>query len=860
MKKAKQLLIPIKQKILHQLNRKTSKIILTLLLISFLIRLTPYLVPIRATDILQTQLALEFSDRNGLPLGTILTRDQEHTAVVPLNQVSSQFIQAILAAEDSQFYHHGAIDLKAVARAVKDAIQAKRIVSGASTITMQLARMLDNLPRNLSGKIQEVWLSWRLAAGMSKDEILAAYINRLPMGGNVYGVEAAARTYFSIPASDLNLAQASLLAAIPNNPTYFDPLQHRERLKQRQKYVLNRMVQDGYISRAIAQRAYAEEVSFQSRQKGIIAAPHFLFWLASQISETPREKDAERGRRGDAYEDTETRRGEDAEKFSETFSVSPCPRVPVSSLHASPHPGVPASSSPIHTTIDKPLQQFVEAQVQQVLSSLTANNVHHAAALVIDNHTGEVLAYVGSPNYFDEAKLGRNDGVQALRQPGSTLKPFLYELALEKGVIRPNTILADVPTYYAIPGAKVYSPTDYDKSFLGPVRVRLALANSLNIPAVRVLEKVGVQTFLSRLHELGFAHLNQTAEYYGLGLTLGSGEVNLWELAQAYLTMARFGEVKPLVTILDEGYGDAGTRGRGDTEKVSDNFSASFPLCVSVSSKVSAHLPLFPATWQLITDMLSDNHARATAFGVDSVLNLPFPAAVKTGTSSNFRDTWTVGFTTDYTVATWVGNFDGDPMRQVSGVTGAAPLWHRIMLHLHEHHQPANFPVPEGLVQLPICVISGLKPTPDCTSVVQEYFYPEDISAYEHQNSFNLSSEYDDWLAKQPQSNFGSSKLKISSPRSDDLFLLSPGEEGQQKLEFKLAGTSSESVEWWLNGEKLTTNSAKSLFWRLHPGNWTLEVKSGDMTDRVNFQVELARTKPMRRGFSVVNSKLESDR
>jgi penicillin-binding protein 1C len=790
MKKAKQLLIPIKQKILHQLNRKTRKIILTLLLISFLIRLTPYLVPIRATDILQTQLALEFSDRNGLPLGTILTRDQEHTAVVPLKQVSSQFIQAILAAEDSQFYHHGAIDLKAVARASKDAIQAKRIVSGASTITMQLARMLDNLPRNLSGKIQEVWLSWRLAAGMNKDEILAAYINRLPMGGNIYGVEAAARTYFSIPASDLNLAQASLLAAIPNNPTYFDPLQHRKRLKQRQKYVLNRMVQDGYISRAIAQRAYAEEVSFQSRQKGIIAAPHFLFWLASQQSTPPR---------------------------------------PIG--HSSPQAlrGWGWGSSPIHTTIDKPLQQFVEAQVQQVLSSLTANNVHHAAALVIDNHTGEVLAYVGSPNYFDEAKLGRNDGVQALRQPGSTLKPFLYELALEKGVIRPNTILADVPTYYAIPGAKVYSPTDYDKSFLGPVRVRLALANSLNIPAVRVLEKVGVQTFLSRLHELGFAHLNQTAEYYGLGLTLGSGEVNLWELAQAYLTMARQGQPTPLLTTISP---------------------SPFPLTPSPNQK----------TWQLITDMLSDNHARATAFGVDSVLNLPFLAAVKTGTSSNFRDTWTVGFTTDYTVATWVGNFDGDPMRQVSGVTGAAPLWHRIMLHLHEHHQPANFPVPEGLVQLPICAISGLKPTPDCTSIVQEYFYPEDISAYEHQNNFNLSSEYDHWLAQQPQSNFGSSKLKILSPRNEDLFLLSPGEEGQQKLEFKLAGISSESVEWWLNGEKLTTNSAKSLFWRLHPGNWTLEVKSGDMTDRVNFQVELARTKPMRRGFSVVNSKLESDR
>ncbi|WP_392407773.1 penicillin-binding protein 1C [Chlorogloeopsis fritschii] len=616
---------------------------------------------------------------------------------------------------------------------------------------------------------------------MNKDEILSAYINRLPMGGNIYGVEAAARTYFSIPASDLNLAQASLLAAIPNNPTYFDPLQHWERLKQRQKYVLNRMAKDGYITKPIVECAYAEKVSFQSRQRGIVAAPHFLFWLTS----TPPRK-----------------RGGVAK---------------------------PGWASPIRTTIDRPLQQFVEAQLQQVLSSLAANNVHHAAALVVDNHTGEVLAYVGSPDYFNEAKLGRNDGVQALRQPGSTLKPFLYEMALEKGVIRPNTILADVPTNYAIPGAKLYSPTDYTKSFLGPVRVRIALANSLNIPAVRVLEKLGVQTFLARLRELGFENLNQSAEYYGLGLTLGSGEVSLWELARAYVIMARQGQPIQLVTALND------QKGHGDIS----------------SPRVSS-----PSTWQLITDMLSDNHARATAFGVDSVLNLPFPAAVKTGTSSNFRDTWTVGFTTDYTVATWVGNFDGDPMRQVSGVTGAAPLWNRIMLHLHEHKEPATFSLPEGMVQLPICAFSGLKPTQDCASVVQEYFYPKDISVYANQDNFDLSSEYDEWLARQNQSSFTSDRFKILSPHNGDFFLLYPGEEVQQKLEFKLAGISTQPVEWWLNGKKIATQSTNSLFWQLHPGKWTLEARSREMSDKVTFQVELASKKPTRRGFSIGNSKV----
>ncbi|MEA5551696.1 penicillin-binding protein 1C [Anabaena cylindrica UHCC 0172] len=728
---------------------------------------------------------MQFTDRNGLPLGTLLTRDQEHTAVIPLTQVSPQFINAILAAEDGSFYQHGALDMKAIIRAIKEAIHAKKIVSGASTITMQLARMLDNSPRTLSNKLSEIWLSWRLVAGMNKDEILSAYINRLPMGGNIYGVEAAARTYFSISASDLNVAQASLLAAIPNNPTYFSPYEHWERLKKRQKYVLNQMVQDKYITEAVAERIYTEKVVFQSREQGIIAAPHFLFWLATQ--NTP-------------------------------------PLIPPRLRGGGLEQERAMESSPVQTTINRPLQQFVEAQVQQVIDSLAVNNVHDAAAVIIDNYSGEVLAYVGSPDYFNDVKLGRNDGVQALRQPGSTLKPFVYELALEKGVIKPNSILADVPSHYAIPGAKLYSPTDYTNSFLGPVRVRVALANSLNVPAVKVLEKVGVEAFLNRLRELGFAHLNQSAEYYGLGLTLGSAEVSLWELARAYVTMARLGKSTPLVTILNQ---------------------SPVPSPQSPTPK--------PTNWQLIIDMLSDRYARATAFGVDSVLNLPFPAAVKTGTSSNYRDTWTVGFTTDYTVATWVGNFNGEPMRQVSGVTGAAPLWNRIMLHLHQYQTPTDFPPPDGLIQLPVCANSGLKPQPDCTSIVQEYFSPADKIAYENPADFHLTPEYDEWLARQPQSNSHADKFRIISPHDGDLFVVYPGEKSQPKLEFKLVGTSNLPIELWLNGRHLSTQSTNALFWHLQPGNWTLEARSGAMSDQINFQVELANTKPSRQGFSVVN-------
>jgi len=519
---------------------------------------------------------------------------------------------------------------------------------------------------------------------MSKEEILEDYINRLPMGGNVYGVEAAARTYFGIPAADLNLAQATLLAAIPNDPTDLNPYSNWQELKQRQAYAIDRLVADGYITRPEGDRAFWEKISLQPRDRGIIAAPHFLFFVAQQLPQQ--------------------------------------------------HPAV------VRTSIDRPLQQFVEAQVQQITDSLAPNNVHNGAALVIDNHTGEVLAYVGSPDYNNPGKLGRNDGVQALRQPGSTLKPFLYELALKKRLIHPNTILADIPTHYPIPGAKLYSPLDYSETFYGPVRVRVALANSLNIPAVRVLEQVGVENLLTRLHQLGFAHLDKSPEYYGLGLALGSGEVSLWELARAYLTLARLGDAIGLSVIPVETL-------TGGPETRFLNFDAS---------------PLRRSTMALITDMLSDAHARAIAFGVDSVLNLPFPAAVKTGTSSNYRDTWTVGFTRDYTVATWVGNFNGDRMQEVSGVTGAAPLWRRIMLHLHETSAPPAFPPPEHIVQRPICALSGLRPTPACPAVVREYFYPEDLAEYDrHLDSFyqlvsddreyriDLPPEYDEWVAMQ---------------------------------------------------------------------------------------------------------------
>jgi penicillin-binding protein 1C len=733
-----------------------------LLLLMLGIRSVPYLMPIQVGDLAQVDQAVEFRDRNYRPLGTLLSRDQEHTAVVPLEQVSPYFLQAIIAAEDQRFYHHGAVDWQAVVRASMQSLKARRIVSGASTITMQLARMVEPVPRTWGGKVHQVWYSWRIAAGMDKDAILAAYVNRLPMGGNLYGVEAASRTYFGVPAADLTLAQATVLAALPNAPTALNPYFHWDDLKQRQRYVLDRLVEDGYLTRAVCDRAFAQPVTLQSPDQSLLAAPHFLFWLAEQLP--------------------------------------------------------PDHAAQVQTTLDLDLQHFVEAQIKQAIEGLASQGVRQAAALVIDTATGEVLAYVGSPNYFASQEAGRNDGIQALRQPGSTLKPFLYQLALERGIIKPNSILQDVPTHYPIPGGQLYSPTDYNETFQGPVRVRATLANSLNIPAVQILEDVTVPVFLERLHDLGFTHLDQPPEHYGLGLALGSGEVSLWELTQAYWILAHNGDFTKTLTPLK-------------STPISDP-----PISPS---------PISPSPhWSLITDMLADPHARATAFGVDSVLNLPFPAAVKTGTSSDYRDTWTVGFTTDYLVATWVGNFDGAPMRQVSGVTGAAPLWHRIMVHLHETQEPTEFAPPTGMAKRPICAGTGQKPGPTCEAIVQEYFALEDLAAYENSAPVAVA---------EPQLAHRSQALQITSPRPGSRFLLYPSTHGNQdqRLEFTVQDQTLSSIEWRLNGKPMDAAGGASVFWPMQPGHWTLEARSGNHYDQIEFEVEWAEAKPTHKGFSV---------
>ena len=689
--------------------------------------------------------ALEFTDRNGLWLGTLLARDATHAAFVPLRRISPAFVGAVLAAEDARFFSHGAVDPLAAARALAEALRSGDVPGGASTISMQLGRILAPVDPGWRGKVEEAIAAQRLENGNSKPAILEAYCNRAPMGANIYGVEAAARTYFGIGADQLDLARAALLAAIPNDPTRLDPYRHWERLRARQRYVLARMAAAGFVRPAEAARAGDEEIALLPRGGGIAAAAHFLFAEAPQV---------------------------------------------------------PLQETVARTTIDLSLQRFVQTQVRDVVRGLGDHDVHQAAALVIDNRTRQILAYVGSTDYFDDLALGRNDGVAALRQPGSALKPFLYELALERRAIRPTTILLDEPATYAIPGGKLYQPGDYSGRFAGPVRVRVALADSLNVPAVRVLDRVGVDAFLERLHRLGFTHLRRSADYYGLGLGLGGGEVSLYELVRAYVALARGGDAGDLSGLLAAG---------GAPE---DDAAARDPA------------------WALVTDILADAHARAASFGVHSVLALPFDAAVKTGTSSGFRDTWTVGYTREYTVGVWAGNFDGRPMRHVSGVSGAGPLWNRIMLHLHERRDPEPFAPPAGYVRRPICAETGARPTRGCRAVVSEWLDPDDLAGY----------------ARPLRSPRAAPAPLIAFPSDGDRFVLVPGG-GPQRIVVQVAAQRPERVRATLDGAPLR-NEGGAFVWPLRLGAHEIVARDGGRSVRVEIVVD---PPPARRtGFTVL--------
>jgi len=743
-----------------------------------LFRLLPVLFPIQAGDIAQAGFhSVRFTDREGNLLQEVLSRDDSRTLHVPLGEISPYFSSAMIAAEDRRFNDHGGVDYGAVLRALYLNIRAGRVVSGGSTITLQLARMLRPDRRTAGVKLRETFTAWRMEAGMGKEEILEAYLNRLPLGGNIYGVEAGARSILGVRAADLSLAQATFLAAIPNSPVRLNPYSSAAAVKRRQRHVLARMVATGVIDAERGSLAAEETLSLR-RQEVSFLAPHLVFHLLEDL---------------------------------------------------------PPEVETVQTTIDSEVQMLVSRQVREVVRKLETRRVTNAAALLLENATGEVLAYVGSADFFDSTAGGQNDGVQALRQPGSTLKPFLYGLAFE-GRHTPASLLADVPTSLPMPKG-VFRPKNYSETFHGPVRAREALANSLNVPAVRLITDIGVEPFLVMLRTFGFTSLDRTADYYGAGLALGDGEVRLAELAGAYLALAAGGERVPIRFVRSA---------KGSLPEGDGNLDR--PASI-----------MDPRAAFLVTSILSDRFARSTAFGTGSVLTLPFPCAVKTGTSFRFADNWTVGFTDHHTLAVWTGNFDGTPMQNVSGVSGAGPLFSRIMTSIYAGKEdPHTFQPPPGVAEAAVCTLSGKAPTPFCTRTVEEFFLEETIGpAGGSPCDMHLPEgtvyppPFRGWALDAGLLQKGGTPAPSSSregfaivrPADGTIYRRLPDLDPQyQSIPFELRSPPEEgAVQWLLDGRQIAvTHPPHSHLWKAEKGEHRLLAvapASGEETPPVRFTV-----------------------
>jgi penicillin-binding protein 1C len=736
------------------------------------------------------------ADRDGRLLREVSAETAARATPVALAELSPWVVPALLAAEDARFFEHPGVDPFAMARAAGQLLLERQVVSGASTLTQQLARRLVPRPRTFTGKLAEMALALRIEASLSKQRILEEYLSRVELGPNLIGIQAASQRYFQKPASALDLAEATALIALLRGPSLYDPRKRPQLLERRRLRILARLGKLGAVEASELARAELTPIRLRSAAPSL-GAEHLSFALAARYAQA----------------------GGQPQRL-------------------------------VKSTLDAELQLKAESIASGLSPSLAQHGGGAVALVVLDNARSEVLAYVGSPDYFDAPQLGANDGVVARRQPGSALKPFVYAAALRDLGYSPATLLPDLPRSFAMPGGS-FSPRNYDQHFRGPVSLRQALGSSLNLPALEVSSRLGPPRLLTLLRDFGFASLTSDAEHYGVGLALGDGEVTLLELASAYAALARGGELfaPRLVVALS---GPNGER----------HLPSEAPRRV-LSSELAA----------LVTDMLADDAARASGFGRDSVLTLPFPVAAKTGTSKGFRDNWAVGYTREVTVGVWVGNFDGSPLRDASGITVAGPAFHDLMMAAMHGREPAPLVAGGALAHADVCALSGKRPGPHCSRVVREAFAPgrTPLEACDMHVQARVDAQgrevdarcagaprvleryparFHDWAQRVGRPLLGENLsptcpplgeeagVAITFPRDDQTFALDPDGPRDQEI-LITASSDARSLRFVIDG--VATPSLSPPFqqaWRLSPGAHRVRAQVGSIsTPEVVFHV-----------------------
>lgn len=612
-------------------------------------------------------------DRYGRALYDVIDQDYGRHTVLPLADIPLFLRQATIATEDKTFYSNPGVDFLGIARAVWTNTQSGSVVSGGSTITQQVVRnlLLSSEERGqitIRRKLREMALAWQVTRRHSKDDILALYLNQSYYGGMAYGVEAAARTYFGKTAANLTLAESALIAGLPQAPALYNPLVNPDVAKSRQEVVLGLMLAQGTITPAQHDLALREPLQYAATPYPVLA-PHFVMMVQAEL---------------------------DGLLSPEALAAS--------------------GGVTVRTTLDLDWQNQAQKIVSEQIDLLNnprngalPHAAHNAALVALNPQTGEVMALVGNVDYFDEKRQGAINMALMPRQPGSSLKPIVYAAGMTPDraptaaglPFTPATLFYDVRTVFITHEQDPYVPVNFSRTEHGPVLLRTALASSLNIPAVIALDRVGVAAAMRQAALMGIGTLGEPNEY-DLSFALGGGPVRLFDLTTAYAAFANGGSRVTPSLILD--VSDA--RGQVLFQ----------PPPTTPKRVLDARV-----AW-LISDMLSDDRARILSFGPDSILNIGRITAVKTGTTNDFHDNWTVGYTPDVVVGVWVGNADNTPMFNVTGVSGAGPIWHMFMRSVLRGVPDKPFPQPEGLVQVEVCALSGLLPSPDCPFRRYEWF------------------------------------------------------------------------------------------------------------------------------------------
>lgn len=758
-------------------------------------------------------------DRNGGLLYDVY-KDEKRIPVVWEN-VPDYLKQATVAVEDKSFYKHPGFDYLTPLRILKNLIVMHRL-TGGSTLTQQLVKnVLLTSERKLSRKIREFILAVQIEARYKKDEVLLMYLNEAPYGGAMWGVGSAVEQYFGKPLKALNLAECAILAGLPQRPNAFSPFSKTPTAYiARTEHVLDRMMEDGYISDELRKKTMEEVKNYKFYEnKTTILSPHFVFWVKDEL----------------------------AEKYGDE--------------------AVEGGGLKITTTLDLKVQNEVQRIVSEEIDKADKMGISNGAAVVIDPKTGQVLAMVGSRGYFSDKTDGKWNVTTHVRQPGSAIKPITYLMALRRGYTASSMIVDAPVTFPGGPGQKDYSPQNYTGKFTGPISLRNALGNSINTTAVKMLAVVGVENMLRQAFDMGLTTLEPTKENmsrFGLAVTLGGAEVKMIDLAGAYSSFANGGTKIDPIGVL----------------KVEDRNGKVWEDYRDVIGK----RVMSPQEAFIISNILTDNGAREMTFGAKNGLVIDgYQVAVKTGTTNDKRDNWAIGWTPNILVAAWVGNNDNSPMLKVaSGVSGATPIWRRIMLYALPKRTKQDFPIPESIVQMEVDKVSGYA-SHDGFASRQEYFIdgtqpkiindpihlklkvcksgppagglapPDDVASnnYDEREYFKLREEdpvskdgknrwqegIDKWIGQQ------SDKDKYNPPenycRSDGMVNVgidSPGHQSTvgRPFDIRLKTTSLKKiteVKLWINGEEKKTWSEKPFDWtgvELPDGKYTIKVKATD--------------------------------